>query len=130
MSSGLIDIMKRAAVEAVDSKVPSDVVYGKVIKVKPVEIRVDSNLILKEADGVLKFARNVTDYEVEMTVNHVTEETGGGSGDASFASHAHGYVGKKKFKVHNALKVGETVIMIKKYGGQSYLVYDRLAVKS
>ena len=137
--SSITELVKRAALDAVDSKVPSDIVFGEVIKVKPVEIRIDANLILKEADGQLKFARNVTDYDVSMTVNHTTEDhththdisdsfTGGGS--ASSNTHKHEYKGTKTFRVHNALKVGETVIMFKKSGGQSYLVYDRLAVKS
>ena len=137
--SSITEIIKQAALDAVDSKVPSDIVFGEVIKIKPVEIRIDSNMILKEEDGVLKFAREVTEYDLEMTVDHVTEDyththgisdtyTGGGS--ASSNTHKHKYVGKKVFKVHNALKVGEKVIMYKKAGGQSYLVFDRLAVKS
>lgn len=133
--SSITELVKRAALDAMDSKVPSDIVFGEVIKVNPVEVRIDSSLILKEADGQLKFARNVTDFDLEMTVNHVTEDhthshTISGSGSASSNTHNHEYVGTKTFRVHNALKVGETVVMFKKSGGQSYLVYDRLAVKS
>lgn len=106
--SNISELIKRAALDAVDSKVPCDIVFGEVVKIKPVEIRIDSNLILKEAYGQLKFARNVTDYDVKLKTDLV-EQT---------------------YTVKNALKVGETVIMFKKHGGQSYLVYDRLAVKS
>lgn len=137
--SSITEIIKRAAIDAVESKVPSDIVFGEVIKIKPIEIRIDSSLILKEEYGQLKFAREVTEYDLEMTVDHVTEnyththsisDSYSGGGSASSDTHNHKYVGKKVFKVHNALKVGEKVIMYKQAGGQSYLVFDRLAVKS
>ena len=39
------------------------------------------------------------------------EEISGGAGDAAFASHKHRYQGRKKWKVHNALQMGEKVIL-------------------
>lgn len=72
--------------------------------------------------------RPVASYTVEMTTMpeyHETEETSGGAGDAAFASHKHRYQGKKKWKVHNALQMGEKVILIRCDGGQQYIVLGR-----
>ena len=65
---------------------------------------------------------------VEMTTMpefHETEETSGGAGDASFAPHKHRYQGRKKWKVHNALQMGEKVILLRCDGGQQYIVLGR-----
>lgn len=40
-------------------------------------------------------------------------------------SHKHNVRGKKKITVHNALKKGEKVVMIKLQGGQKFIVLDR-----
>lgn len=118
--------MKKAAVEAVKASKPADMVFGKVISAKPLKIKVDQKLILTNKQLVL--TRNVTEYEVEMEPipSHWTEERSGGSGDAAFESHRHEYKGKKKFKVYNALKNGEEVILMRIAGGQKYIVLDRI----
>lgn len=41
-------------------------------------------------------------------------------------SHSHSYSGKKKFTVHNGLKKGEKVILIRMQGGQQFVVLDRM----
>lgn len=120
----LLNMIKRASVEAVAASKPTSVVYGKVISTSPLKISVEQKLTLTSAQLVL--TRNVTDYEVSMTVDHVTENTSGGSGDSSFASHNHAYKGKKLFTVHNGLVVGDEVLMIQMQGGQRYIVMDRV----
>lgn len=68
------------------------------------------------------------DHEVEMTVDHVTENRAGGSGDDAFASHNHQYKGRKKFLIHNGLMKGDKVTMIRAHGGQQYLIIDKEVV--
>lgn len=122
----LVKLVKRAAVEAVQASSPTGVEYGFVTSASPLEITVDQKKILTEAQLILTDA--VRDYAVEMTTLpefHETEETSGGSGDAAFASHKHKYQGRKKWKVHNALKTGEKVILLRCDGGQQYVVLDR-----
>ena len=41
-------------------------------------------------------------------------------------SHSHSYSGRKTFTVHNGLKVGDEVVLMKQKGGQKYLVLDRV----
>jgi hypothetical protein len=119
-------VIKKAAVEAVDASKPANIFFGKVISASPLKINVDQKLILTSAQIAL--SRNVTDYEVEMEPipSHFTEEASGGSGEQSFANHKHEYKGKKKFKVYNALKSGEEVILLQVAGGQKYIVIDRI----
>ncbi|MFV0520098.1 MAG: DUF2577 domain-containing protein [Lachnospirales bacterium] len=115
--------IKQIALSVIDSNKPVNVVYGKVTKVSPLEITVDSKLILTEKFLVL--CREVTEYEVDMTVDHLTEHRAGGGGDAEFESHNHAYKGRKTFLVHKGLLVGEEVVMIREQEGQRFLVIDR-----
>lgn len=128
----LVRLVKQAAVEAVRADAPMAVCYGTVLSPSPLKIQVDQKKILGEAQLILTDA--VRDYNVEMSTiegsgksqgPHYTEEESGGSGDAAFAAHKHPYRGRKKWRVHNALKVGEKVILLRCDGGQKYVVLDR-----
>ena len=119
-----VELVKQAAVEAVEATKPVQFLFGKVISVSPLKIQVSAKSIYTEK--MLILTRNVTDFEVDMTVSHVTENRAGGSGDPAFASHNHDYKGKKKFKVHNALIVGDEVVLGRVQGGKRFVVLDRI----
>jgi hypothetical protein len=125
MSSGLIDIMKRAAMDVMNNSQICDLRYGTVVSVTPLKIQVTNVFTLPES--LLVVPQHLTEYELEITpIDWLTEDRSGGGGDASFASHNHAISGKKKIKVHNALKVGDKVALLRKQGGQSYFVLDRI----
>lgn len=119
----LVRAVKQAAVEAVNASGPMALCFGTVTSAAPLKIQVDQKKTLTEAQLIL--TNNVRDYTVEMTVDHQTEITSGGSGDASFSSHLHAYKGRKSFRVHLALKAGEKVILLRCDGGQKFIVLDR-----
>lgn len=119
-----VELVKQAAVEAVEATKPVQYLFGKVISVSPLKIQVSAKSIYTEK--MLILTRNVTDFEVDITVSHVTENRAGGSGDPAFASHNHDYKGKKKFKVHNALIVGDEVVLGRVQGGKRFVVLDRI----
>ncbi len=119
-----IDVVKRAALDAMDASKPVNVIFGTVISTTPLKIQVDQKTIY--TSKMLILARNVTDYDVDMTVEHQTDSTSGGSGDLSFASHAHGYTGRKQFCIHNALCIGDKVILLRIQQGKKFLVWDRV----
>ena len=79
-ANGLVEAMKKAALDAVDAEKPVNLCYGKVTRVSPLEINVEQKMTLGE--GQLVLARHVTDYETEVTVEWETEEKGGGSGES------------------------------------------------
>lgn len=120
-----LQVIKKAAMEAVANSAPADIVYGTVLSVSPLSVYVDQKKTLEAEFLVL--TRNVTDFDTEVTVNWRTENTsGGGGGYDAFSSHSHAISGRKPIRVHNALKVGEKVAMIQMPGGQEYLIIDRV----
>lgn len=125
-ANDFLNIMKKSSKGVQNSSKPCDLIYGTVESVEPLKVRVDQKLLLKQEQ--LKLTRAVMDYEVEMTVNHVTENRSGGAGDASFESHNHEYKGRKTFLIHNGLIVGDKVTMIQAHGGQQYLIIDKEVV--
>lgn len=126
----LLKTLKKAAVEAVDATKPVQVCYGKVTGTSPLKILVDQKLTLGE--GQLVLTRNVTDYQMDISVSHWTVAetkhthpvTSGGTATAT--SHRHQYKGRKKITVHNALQNGDAVVLIREQGGQKYIVIDRI----
>lgn len=130
--NALVRAVKKAAVEAVRAENPMGVCHGTVTGISPLEITTDQKLILGEKQLILTNA--VRDYTVEMTVDHVTEvishghsvtDTYTGGGTAQPADHSHPYKGRKSFRVHLGLKMGEKVIMVRCDGGQQFVVLDR-----
>lgn len=132
-ANDLLTLIKRAAIEAVDASKPATVVFGKVTSISPLKINVEQKMTLTDMQLVL--TRNVTDYTINMTVNHVTEnhththtitDTYTGGGSASDETHNHNYVGTKAFTIHSALVVGDEVLLLRMQGGQKYIVLDRV----
>ena len=101
-ANDLLNIVKKAALEAVNASQPSDFCFGKVISAKPLKILVEQKMILGTAQLLL--TRDVTDFKTHTTIDGVKKET----------------------TIHNALRVGDEVILLKKKGGQKYLVLDRV----
>lgn len=121
----LIKVFKKIANEANDAKKPVEVCFGKVQSVAPLKILVDQKLLLEAKQLIL--SRDVTDYQIDITtLAWLTENRSGGGGDAAFASHNHDIIGRKSIIVHNALIVGDEVILIREQGGQRYIVIDRV----
>ncbi len=120
----LANSIKTIAIKAVESNNPINVIFGQVTSISPLKIKIDDKIILQGRQLIL--CRNVTNYEMEMTVEHKTENKSGGVGDSSFSEHNHNYEGKKLFLVHNNLKEGEKVILLRMQGGQKFVVVDRL----
>lgn len=130
--NALVRAVKKAAVEAVRAENPMGVCHGTVTGLSPLEITTDQKLILGEKQLILTNA--VRDYTVEMTVDHVTEvishghsvtDTYTGGGTAQPVDHSHPYKGRKSFRVHLGLKMGEKVILVRCDGGQKFVVLDR-----
>lgn len=128
----LVRLVKRAAVDAVRAGTPMAICYGNVTSTAPLKIQVDQKKILGEAQLIL--TDNVRDFNVVFSTieeegkdegPHYTENESGGAGYDAFAAHRHQYQGRKKWRVHNALKMGEKVILLRCDGGQTYVVLDR-----
>lgn len=147
----LVKTIQKIAVEAVKASNPVHICYGEVVSINPLSIAVDQKMILGSKQLVL--TRNVTDYDTEVTVDWNTETmkvTHGhaisGQNDYSgepvhshlwngiltstTTSHEHKIIGRKKIRIHNALKVGNKVILLGQQGGQRYIVLDMIGEMS
>lgn len=129
MATGFVKVIKRAALEAVANSKPADLRYGTVISTSPLKVQITQRFILPEA--VLIVPEHLTEHEIEVSITSGygwdTENKSGGSGDSAFASHNHDIViSKKKMMVHNQLKVGDKVALLRQQGGQLYFILDRI----
>lgn len=140
-ANDLLNIVKKAALEAVNASQPSDFCFGKVTSIEPLKISVEQKMTLGAAQLIL--TRNVTDYTITVSMDWKTEPEGnhshsysgtcteGGSYDGTTSiteKHVHKIVSdkKKELTIHNGLQIGDEVILLKKKGGQKYLVLDRM----
>lgn len=97
----ILNVIKRVAINAVNAQVLTDVVYGTVVSINPLKIQVHQRLVLEKEH--LKLTKAVKDYSVEMTVNGT----------------------KNTYTVHNDLKNGDKVTMVRAHGGQQYIIIDK-----
>lgn len=110
-----------------------DLSYGKVISISPLKVQITNLLTLPQS--VLIVPQHLTDYTVDITVdwntesdthNHQATNQDGTQVSVLDDTHSHKVVGKKQVTIHNALKVGDKVALIRKTGGQSYFILDRV----
>lgn len=99
---GLVKVIKKTALEAVEASRPLQVCYGIVTGTAPLRICVEQKLHLGTAQLVL--TRNVTDHKT--VIRRAGAE-------------------KEEITVYNGLAVGEKVVLIREQGGQKYIVADR-----
>lgn len=98
----LLIAIKKASLDAIEASKPSDFCFGEVTSVSPLKITVEQRMTLSAAQLVL--TRNVTDFDVKFTIGDETKE----------------------MTIHNSLKIGENLVLMKQKGGQKYLVLDRV----
>lgn len=94
--NALVRAVKKAAVEAVRAENPMGVCHGTVDHVTEV-----------------------------ISHGHPVTDTYTGGGTAQPVDHSHPYKGRKSFRVHLGLKMGEKVILVRCDGGQQFVVLDR-----
>ena len=111
---------------------PCDIFHGLVSNVNPLEIMIDQKHVLGE--NYLTLTNAVRDYSVDVSVSWFTDEesehvhgngNGGNDTTPSTEPHKHNIKGKKKIIVHNGLTKGEWVLLLRKQGGNDYIVLDR-----
>lgn len=118
----IVEIMRQMS-DIKDRTDTTELLFGIVTNVNPLTIKVDNRFEISGSSIIL--TSSVRDSTIEMTVNHTTGSTSGGSGEAAFAAHTHSYTGKKTFTVHLALKAKEKVLLLRVDNGQRFIVLDR-----
>lgn len=102
MSSGLIEIMKRASIDAINNIQMCDLRYGTVASTSPLKIKVTNQFTIPSS--LLVVPEHLTDHTVSVDLDNDT----------------------KTMTIHGALKVGDKVALLRKQGGQSYFILDRI----
>lgn len=130
----MIELIKQIAINVNEQSKLSKFEFGTVESISPLKIRIDQKKILEQSDLLLSHL--VRDYYVDITVQHSTDSIYGGwdtthshsnAGDNVIPiDHEHEYKGRKKIMIHNGLKVGEKVVLIRQMGGQLYYILDRI----
>lgn len=115
----LIEIIKKTSLDAVENSKPMIAIIGVVESIGPLTIRIDQKSILEQDDLIL--TKNVVDYNIDMTVDHVTDVN-----SSLEEPHSHDYKGEKSFKIHNALEINDSVILLRVQGDQRYIVLDKV----
>ena len=124
MATGIIDVVKRAAIDAMNNAQMCDLRFGTVTSVNPLKVQVTNLFTIPES--LLIVPEHLTNHNVKVTIDWNTGNKSGGSGEDSFASHSHTLSGTKTMTIHGALLVGDKVALLRKQGGQSYFILDRI----
>jgi hypothetical protein len=107
MSSGLLNIIKCTALDAVDNAQMCDLRFGEVVSTSPIRVKITNQFTLPSS--LLIVPKHLTNYTVNV-VMHDDNDT-----DKEY-----------EMRVNNALKLGDRVALLRKQGGQSYFILDRI----
>lgn len=145
MSTGIIETIKIAALEAVENSKPCDIRFGTVSSISPLKVKVSNDFIIPES--LLVVPEHLTDYS--MIANVGGSDGGGSSGGSSVTMTVEGEtlivktnvavasepqttteevekVNERTLTFYNGLEIGDTVILLRNQGGSSYLILDRI----
>ena len=140
MSTGLLNIIKQASMNAVDNAQMCDIRYGTVTGVSPLKVQITNQFVIPQS--LLVVPQHLTNYKLECTIPQqstlVSAETAASEAlkdaDEPISTHTHKFSvitgdsgeSKQTITIHNALKVGDKVALLRKQGGQSYFILDRI----
>ena len=139
MSTVLIEIIKRASFDAMNNSQLCDLRYGTVVSTSPLKVQITNLMTIPSS--LLVVPKHLTDYKVECTITQpsqsissTTEKSEELVGeDKPISQHTHEVniiteeqTSRSTVIIHNALKVGDKVALLRKQGGQSYFILDRI----
>ena len=122
----LLNAIMNAAKKEQGNCVFSDIGFGNVVGINPLEIQLEQKL--KITEKFICVAQHLTDYEIECEIT--TDEIDGFFTDDVHEGQHQVQVrpGTQKGKIMllNALKIGNKVLVARFSGGQLYAVIDRV----
>lgn len=87
---------------SIDYSKPTTFMFGTVTNVNPLKVNVEQRMVLDKHSLIL--SENVTDHDVSMMVDDE----------------------RKTYRIYNALKTGEKVVLLRQQGGQKFIILDRV----
>ena len=97
----LAEAVKKCAVDAIEAGVPCDVLFGEVVEIGPLKIKV-GNMVLE--DDVLCLCEHLVYKECRIEFS----------------------VYERYIVIHEGLKKGDKVVVVRKCGGEKYVVIGKL----
>lgn len=103
-----LQLVKKAAVDAVEATKPVKIYFGRVVQMKPLQVQVEQKLTVGGSHLVL--AQSLTEHKLSLTGKKLADGTS---------------IGELEITVQNRLAVGDGVILVRQQGGQKYVVVDK-----
>lgn len=110
--ANLLELIKRAAQDAVAASQPVQVHIGTVLSAEPLRVQVDQRFILPAA--ALVVPESLTQYEVDLSHGH--QYAGGTTGEAL----------TEPVVIRRGLAAGDQVLLLRVQGGERYVILDRV----
>lgn len=114
MATGLIDIMKRASLDAMEANQTCDLRFGTVVSTSPLKVQITNQFTIPQS--LLIVPEHLTKRTMPVAIELDPKQT---STDVSG-------IGNRLITIDNSLKVGDKVALLRKTGGQSYYILDRI----
>ena len=112
MNRSLSGGIKLLAMQANENGQPTDLRFGTVISTAPLKVQVTPNFIIPSS--LLVVPQYLTNHTVTVDTDWVE-----GSDESKVE-------GDTIMRIYNALKIGDKVALLRKQGGQSYFILDRI----
>lgn len=101
-ANDLVRVVQQVSAGANEAGYPADVMSGTVVNAKPLKIKVEQRFDIES--GQLIVPEHLTDRTAQMEID--------------------GFM--RSVKTYGSLKTGEKVVLLRKQGGQKFLVLDRM----
>ena len=145
MSTGIIETIKIAALDAIENSKPADLRFGTVSSISPLKVKISNDFIIPES--LLIVPEHLTDHGLyanvggstsnsDNTNSSVTMKVEGEtlmistSGTTTVATETTEeeveVVNNRTLTVYNSLNIGDKVVLLRNQGGSSYLILDRV----
>lgn len=139
MATGLIELIKRASLDAMNNAQMCDLRYGTVVSTSPLKVQITN--VMTIPSSLLIVPQHLTNYKVECTITQPSQDVSGTTEKSTelmdeeepISKHTHEFsitmgeqTSKSTVTIHNALKIGDKVALLRKQGGQSYFILDRI----
>ncbi|AFL99532.1 Protein of unknown function (DUF2577) [Desulfitobacterium dehalogenans ATCC 51507] len=116
----LLDLIKTASGDALNASNPVNILFGEVLTVNPLSVKVDQRFTLP-ADFLI-VPESLIRYEVDL--KHMHQYTDDGSPNNTSEALT------SKIVIRSGLAAGNKVLMLRVQGGQRYVVLDKVVTGS
>ncbi len=114
--SSLLDLIKTASSDAISASNPVNILFGEVITVNPLSVKVDQRFTLP-ADFLI-VPESLTRYEADLKHTHQYTDDG--------SPHSTAEALTQKILIRSGLAPGDRVLMLRVQGGQRYVILDKV----